>query len=713
MKKNKILIRFLALLWGICLLFSGMLSVCAVPSDNSGAVPSDTYTYWYEYSGAQKKSSFSRPMYELKEVYRAQDFGLKNTFGQLNDSFCRDGYTYLLDGGSSQIVILDSNFKLKTVIKAVSDSKKGSYSFQNASGIFVSEKHEIFIADTENGRVLVANEAGEYLREYKLPKSEIIPDDFSYKPVKVAMDSNGNLYVLSDGSFYGAILYNAKGEFLGFYGANQVKASVKTLLQNLYNRIFSNDTKKAASERQIPYQFTDLFIDEKDFVYTATGNTNLEAEVSAQSGQIKRLSAGGSNILNSDSVDFTDTGISVENQNIVAVESDENGFIYAVDSEYGHIFVFDSECTMVTAFGNGIGEGTQKGNFAFPSSLSLNGDKVIVTDKINHTVSVFAATEYGKKVLNAQLLTVQGHYSEAFPLWQEISKQDSNSQLAYWGLAKGYYGEGDYKQAMSYARLGCDRETYANAFEHIRNAAIKKFFAPAVLLIAALIAAAVIIRIRRKRSGKEGFKIKNPRLKCYSGLLIHPADTFREIYEKKTGSVVIGVVITLLYYVSSVLRFTNGGFAFTIFDSENFNSLFVLLRTVGLVALFTVSYWCVSTLFGGLGKISDIFVVTSYSFTPMVIANIVYTVLTNILVPSELGFISIFMTVMTLYTVILIIFGMMRINDFEFKQFLLVTFLAIVGMVVILFLIIVVVLLLQLTSGFFKTIVNELIKLIR
>ena len=134
---------------------------------------------------------------------------------------------------------------------------------------------------------------------------------------------------------------------------------------------------------------------------------------------------------------------------------------------------------------------------------------------------------------------------------------------------------------------------------------------------------------------------------------------------------------------------------------------------MGLVALFTISYWCVSTLFGGLGKIADIFVVTAYSFTPMIIANIVYTVLTNLLVPNELGFLNIFMTIMTLYTVILLIIGMMRINDFEFKQFLLVTALAIVGMVVILFLIIVVILLLQLTVGFFKTIFNEILKLVR
>lgn len=713
MKKNNILIKILAFLCGIGILFSGAFSVSAIPTDNSGAVPSDTYTYWYWYSGVSKKSTFSRPMYEVYEVFRAQDFGLNNTFGQLNDSFCRDGLTYLLDGGASQIIVLDSDFKFQSVINAVSDSNNNQYSYENASGIFVSDKHEIYIADTENNRVLVTNEAGAYVREYTLPESELIPDDFNFKPTKVAMDSRGNMYVLSDGSYYGAILYNSKGEFSGFYGANQVKSSIKTILQNIYNRIFLNDTKKAASERQIPYQFTDLFIDDKDFVYTATGNTNLDTDFSAQSGQIKRLSAGGSNILKSEDINFADTGISIESQNIVSVESDSNGFIYAVDSKYGHIFVFDSECTMVTAFGNGIGEGSQKGNFSFPSSLSLNGDNIIVTDKTNQTVTVFRATEYGKQVLEAQQLTVQGHYSTAMPMWQEIIKQDSNNQLAYWGLAKGCYGEGNYKEAMRYAKIGCDRETYANAFEQVRNTVIKKYFAFAIIAIVAVIIVAAIIVKRRRKANKQGLRIKNPKLKCYTSLLIHPADTFREIKEKKNGSVVIAAVLTLLYYVTSVMSVTNGGFAFVVFDSENFNSLFVLLQTVGLVALFTISYWCVSTLFGGLGKIADIFVVTAYSFTPMIIANIVYTVLTNLLVPDELGFLNIFMTIMTLYTVILLIIGMMRINDFEFKQFLLVTALAIVGMVVILFLIIVVILLLQLTVGFFKTVINEILKLIR
>lgn len=713
MKKNNILIKILALLCGIGMLFLGVFSVGAVPADNSGAVPSDTYTYWYWYSGATKKSTFSRPMYEVYEVFRAQDFGLENSFGQLTDSFCRDGFTYLLDGGASQIIVLNSEFKVKSVIGAVSDSNNNQYTYENSSGIFVSDKHEIYIADTENNRVLVTNEAGEYIREYTLPDSNIIPDDFSFKPTKVAVDSRGNMYVLSDGSYYGAILYDSKGEFSGFYGANQVKSSIKTVLQNIYNRLFLNDTKKAASERQIPYQFTDLFIDDKDFVYTATGNTNLDTDFSSQSGQIKRLSAGGSNILKSDGVDFTDTGIGIESQNIVSVESDSNGFIYAVDSNYGHVFVFDSECTMVTAFGNGIGEGNQKGNFSFPSSLSLNGDKVIITDKNNQTVTVFRATEYGKQVLEAQQLTVQGHYSVAMPMWQEIIKQDSNNQLAYWGMAKGNYGEGNYKEAMRYAKIGCDRETYANAFAQVRNAFIKKYFAFAVIAIIAVIIIIAIIVKRRRKANKEALKIKNPKLKCYLSLLIHPADTFREIKEKKSGSVVIAVVLTLLYYVTSVMTATNGGFAYVVFDSENFNSIFVLLQTVGLVALFTISYWCVSTLFGGLGKIVDIFIVTAYSFTPMIIANIAFTVFTNLLVPNELAFLNVFMTVMTLYTVILLIIGMMRINDFEFKQFLLVTALAIVGMVVILFLIIVVILLLQLTVGFFKTVINEIFRLIR
>ena len=681
--------------------------------ENSGdKVPYNSYTYWYALTGEEKTAAFSRDMYEVKKTVNSQNLQLNKPIGLLSDSFCFSGKTYLLDAGNSQIVILNEDYTVNRVIGELTDEAAGeSLNYKEAQGIFVYGENDIFIADTLNGRVIECNGSGKVIKKYNLPDSELIPASFEYRPQKVTKDSRGYMYILSEGSFYGAIMYDPNGSFMGFYGANEVKASLKTVFQNIYNKLFLNNAKKSASERVLPYQFTDIFVDAEDFVYTSTGNTSIVGKETEQIGQIRKLSPGGKNVLGSDGIDFTDTAVDIENQNIVGIEVDENGFMYAVDAAYGHVFVFDSECNMISAFGGGTSSGIQKGSFTFPSSIALNGDDVIVTDKTTNSMTVFGITDYGKMLKEAQTLTVNGYYTEAKPMWDKILKSDRNNQNAYYGLAKGYYAEGNYKKAMEYSKLGCARGTYAKAFEKLRNGFIKKYFPLIVVLIILVLVSVVILKRRSKdKSGEK--RLDNERLKCYLGLLAHPAETFRQIKEKKTGSVTIAVILTVLYYITSVIKYTWGGFAYVIFDSENFNSLFVFLQTVCLIILFTVAFWCVSTLFGGLGKLKDIFITTAYAFTPLIIGNIVWVIATNVLVPSELSFLSIFMTIMLLYSLFLLSVGMITVNDFEFKKFLLVTVLAVIGMVIILFLLIVVFMLLQLTAEFIKTVISEIVKLV-
>ena len=46
-------------------------------------------------------------------------------------------------------------------------------------------------------------------------------------------------------------------------------------------------------------------------------------------------------------------------------------------------------------------------------------------------------------------------------------------------------------------------------------------------------------------------------------------------------------MILALFYVITVVNDTMGGFAFTVFDSESYNAIYVFLSTVGLVILWT------------------------------------------------------------------------------------------------------------------------------
>lgn len=686
-----------------------MLSLClgvTVFANEKNQIPFKSYTYWQDTVSQGKTAVHNRPIYEVKQTVALSELGLESLPKKITDIFtAKNGETYVLDGGNSRVVILKKDY---TLLGSFENIKKDTevLSFTDAQGIFVADNGEVYIADTENGRVLVCDNKGNYIKEHLLPDSRLIPSNFSYRPIKVVKDSRDYLYVLSDGSYYGAILYSPAGEFLGFYGANTVKSSLSEVIGGFFSKLFMNNEKRAMLEASLPYQFTDLCVDKNDFIFTATGNT-AKTRSEIQTGQIRRLNPGGSDVLNSDSINFGDQSTGLTSQDILGVAVDENGYIYALDSAYGHIFVYDSNNNTIGVFGSGTRKGIQDGTFTNAVAIDVNGEDVLVADGTLNSVSVFSITEYGRKLKKAQELTNAGDYIGAKPMWEELYRQDKQNQLIYIGLAKAYYDTEDYEKTLEFAKLGNDRETYGLAFGIVRNNFLTKYF---TLLVIAAIAVIVLIILGLKYKRKKGIKFFPQSVRTAMAVMRHPSDTFADIKQKQKGSVKVAIGILLLYYVVSILAETYGGFCYTSVSSS-FNALLTLMRTGGLVILFTVCFWAVSTLMHGQGKMKEIFIVVCYSFQPMIIANVIYLVLTNIMLPSEIAFLDLFMTVMTLYTAFLLCMGLMRICDYEFGRLIGVGVLSVAGIVIVLFVGIIVFLLLQLLWGFITTIYSEIYKI--
>ena len=137
-----------------------------------------------------------------------------------------NGITYLLDGGASVVRMFDKDYNLLGQFSFVVDENDNNYYFDKAKGIFADTDGNIYIADTNHARVIKCDSSGRLIRLYNLPDSHLIPDGFNYQPIKVAVDHKGYVYILSNGSYYGAILYSPKDEFLGFYGSNDVPATI-------------------------------------------------------------------------------------------------------------------------------------------------------------------------------------------------------------------------------------------------------------------------------------------------------------------------------------------------------------------------------------------------------------------------------------------------------------------------------------------------------
>ena len=699
--KNKIFRRIIALTIAVLMLAGGMISVSAASAQY---VPYESYTYWDDISGAGRKLVYNRPMYETTAVIDRTTLGIE-AFASLVD-VCTDnkGYTYLLDS-ESRIVVLDENYNFVKEITSIIGEEE--LNFVGAQNIFVHTDYSIYICDTENKRVLHCDADGNHLDTFILPESPLIPENFDYRPIKVVADSRGYIYVLSEGSYYGALLYAPDKSFIGFYGANTVNGNILDTLNSLLNRMFPNNEMKGRDTRVLPYTFSDLIITDDDFVYTATDDPN--------SGQIKKLNPGaGNNILGSDGVRFIDDGVNRTfnlgeplTQRIIGLEVDSEEFMYALDSAYGRIFVYDAECRMITAFGGGMGNGTQAGTFMYAEAIALKGEDILVCDRGTGAVTVFSRNEFGKKVMALTKMTIDGDYVESKEGWEEVRKLDKNLQIAYTGVARAYLAEENYKAAMDVALEGYDRDTYALAYEYYRlewiNDNFTAVFLVALGVIAILVTAIVII------SKKKITLIKNGEVKLALQTLIHPGVTFEEIKDKKRGSVVIAMVILALFYVSAVIQEMWGGFLFTNYDPGTFNSLWVLVRSAGLVALWVVANWLICTLMGGKGKMKEIIIVTCYSLMPLIIERVIWIVLSNFLLPTEGSFLSILSTVAIIYFLLLFVIGMLRIHDFTMGRFIWTSLLTVLAMAAIIFLMILVGILLQQLGGFVSTIFIELL----
>lgn len=670
---------------------------------SSKIVPFENYTYWEGVSETGRKKVNNRAMYECAEVLTASEIGVADFEELIDVCVAKNGYVYLLDTKRG-ITVLDENYKLVKEISTVKGSQE--LSFIGAKSIYVDEKNYLYICDTENERVIKADDDGNFVEFYTLPVSSLIPENFDFKPIRVAVDTKGYIYILSEGSYYGALLYAPDKTFIGFYGANTVKNGIIGGIQSLFKRMFPNTAKSSNSERVLPFCFSDIVIDDEGFVYTATDR--------GDEGQIKKLSPGeGSNILDSDSVNFLDDEVNrtyndgyALSQSVIGLAVSDNGFIYGLESSYGRIFVYDTNCKMITAFGGGMGIGTQQGTFRTPSAIDIKGSDVLVCDKTNNNLTIFRANDYGNKVIGLIDKTNNGYYQETKEGWIEVLSVDKNLQIAYTGLARAYLAEEKYHEAIEYAYKGYDRETYSLAFEYYRNEWLIENFSIVFLFALIIIAVFIVATIVVKK--KNIVFIKNKKVALMLQTPIHPGKTFETIKDNDMGSFGCSVALILLFYISAVLKVLCGGYMFTIYDPATFNSLWVFVRSAGLIILWVVANWLVCTLMGGKGKLKEILVVSAYSLIPIIVERFVWILLSNFMLPSESAFLGILDSVAFIFTFIILCVGMLRIHDFTMTRFIGTGILTVLGIAAIIFLLILIGILLQQLGGFIVTILIEM-----
>lgn len=673
--------KIIACVFLIVFIFTNMFTVSAAVTDSF---------IRNESIGGQTKSVVAREMYTVSKTLTAASLGIEESMQGLTDIFCsNDGMVYILCGEDSRLIVLNKDYTFNKELK-ISD-ENGEVDFTGAQGIFVDKDNKIYIADSQNGRVLVCGNDGVKKEEWTLPDSPLIPEDFVYSPVSVSIDNEGYIYILSLGSFYGALSYKPDGTFLGFYGANRVSATALDTIATIWDRLTKNDDKKAVSVKSMPYSFIDLAIDNEGYMITLTGQIKNKTG----KGQIRKISPSGQDILykrltngssvSSSSVNFLENKMNKRQgeQNFCSLAVDSDGFLYALEDKYGLIYVYDKDCNLVNGFGGGMQNGIQKGTFHTPVSLAVNGTSVLVADKYNCSVTVFEITSYGELLREAHTMYIKGDYLEAESCWKQVLKNDRGNQAAYRGLAMASYSRGDYEKALDYAKSGLDFTVYDLAWQGKIKTFIEDNFTfiiiGAVLLVAGIIALIVVLK-RKNRAF-----ITNVKVKTALSVTFHPFRSFEEVKYKNQGSLIAAIVLLFLLYIGFVLKATSSGLLFLSVSPQNFNMLYTLAQTVGLVLLWSISNWLVCSMFDGKGKLREVFIATVYSLIPLIVYTFIYVILSHFLPLVGVEFLNSLMTVVWVYTFYLLSIALMTVHEYDFFKLMLTSVVVLFLMIIILF----------------------------
>lgn len=663
-------------------------------------------TFIHQGLSAGKSSTVEIPaVYRVKKTISARSVGLEQTMGSLVSLDCDpEGNVYALSQ-EGKIYSFDKDYSFTGIVN-ITDSNGEKVGFDGAKGIYAPTVSELYICDTAHNRILYCVNFV-VKQEITLPETSLIPKDFVFNPARVVRDADGYLYAVCDGCYYGAILYTPTGEFSCFFGANTVKTSVLSALENLWDRLTMNDVKRAQTVKTLPFQFSDICLDENGFVYTCTSKGE-------GTGQIRMLSPGGDGILaNAENTDFGETEVvhrydAVVEQNFVGIRADGDGLIYAVDKSFGLIYIYDTRGTLLAVFGGGMGTGVQNGNFKSASAICLKEDDLLVADEINSSITVFSLSEFGGTYLKAQKHTIKSELSEAKPLWEKVLKQDPINRLALTGLSEAAYLEEDYVTAMSYAKQCNDSATYSKARVKYQNKYVSENFWWIFLVAIAVIGALCALMVYTVKH--EIHIIKNVKCKAPFRAMIHPFEVFGDIKEKNIGSVWIAAVMTLLFFLSSAAASIWSDFRYSSYDSDTYNALFQLIQTSGLILLWTVANWGICTLQDGKGKLKEVFIVTAYSVLPLILYNIISIPLTYVVANAGSTLISGLHLFALIMCGIMLAVGLMKIHDYSFFKLLITALISVLLIILIIFVVFMVGMLLMQFFGFFVEAATELIR---
>ncbi len=595
-----------------------MLCVCVLCVLVSAALPAHAVegtTYTYTLSIDRSKLIPTMDAYLPAGTYLS-DIGLNSP----EDLFLDGRDLYIADTGNKRIVVysLDTG-EINTF---------GETDLKKPTGISVDGNGYIYVADYGAEQVVIFAPDHSVSRCLTRP-TEVYYGTSPYKPQKVDLDSYGNLFVISEGTYEGILQFDKKGNFNGFFGANKTKGLSAV---EWFQKIFYTEEQKSKMTFRTPPNIVSLDVSDSDMVFSVTQNDAKHA--------IKKLNMAGVNIYTDDSIWGSD--------NYVDAAVLPDGTFYAVTST-GWINEFSEEGEFLLQFGGEAKKTDRNGLTAVVSAMESDASgNLYILDKERGVIQVWYPTEYAKLLHKAETDFKQGHYEYSLTAWEEILRMNPTAYMSNLGYAKALFQLGRYEEAAEHFEKIRYEAGYSDCFWEIRSEWMRSHMEGILIGVALFAALCVILSILEKQYGWKEEIGERYAKRCRKNALLkeltsdvayflrHPIDGVYYLKIGRRGSV---LAATILYFTALIVYMVCRGLTSFVFGGgySYYNDPVAILMIILVPSvLFLIGSYLISSIHDGEGSFRAVYVSFAYSLSMFILGWPALTLLSHTFTLTEI-----------------------------------------------------------------------------